>query len=146
MSILEKSPAEARELARGGDDWILVDVRSEQEFAAGHPEGAFNIPIATQDAQGRGLVFNDEFLSVMKASFGSEQRLIMVCSAGIRSMRACEMLAGEGYDRLVNMSAGYFGARGPSGAEEGWAALGFECSQGQPEGHSYGDLAELSKD
>ena len=143
MSIQELSPAEARELTRESEDWVIVDVRSEQEFEAGHPEGAFNIPIARQDEGGQGLVLNPDFLPVMKASFGAEQKMVMVCAMGIRSMRACQMLAADGYQELVNMRAGYHGARDHMGslAEAGWAGQGFETAEGQPAGQSYTELA-----
>ena len=37
------SPAEAQALVAEG--WVYLDVRSEPEFAAGHPVGAHNVPL-----------------------------------------------------------------------------------------------------
>ncbi len=42
--IKRVSPQEALELTRDG--WTYVDVRTEQEFADGHPAGSYNVPIA----------------------------------------------------------------------------------------------------
>ena len=52
------SVAEAEELVREG--YVLVDVRSVVEFEAGHPKGAFNVPVAFIEA--RGQVLNEALL------------------------------------------------------------------------------------
>ena len=45
---------------------VFVDVRTEQEFAAGHPAGAVNVPIAGIDAYGQ-MTPNPDFVRVIRA-------------------------------------------------------------------------------
>ena len=51
----------------------------------------------------------------MKKHFGKDTRLYMSCQAGVRSMNACEELAGDGYTTLINVEGGYGGKRDPMG-------------------------------
>ena len=37
------SPSEAKQLVDEG--WVYLDVRTEAEYAAGHPVGARNVPV-----------------------------------------------------------------------------------------------------
>lgn len=71
--------AAARRIVDGGAH--VIDVRSEDEFAAGHVEGADRIPV------GR----------ISSHSVGRADTVIAVCSNGSRSKRAAKKLAKEGY-------------------------------------------------
>ena len=126
MSYRKIGPEQAREQLESGDGWIYVDVRTVQEFEAGHPPGAFNVPLALPGPTGA-MTMNPEFLAVMQQHFPASARLILGCAAGPRSARACELLAAEGYEDLCNMEGGFLGARGPQGrvVEPGWHACGF---------------------
>ena len=78
------SPQEAsQKLAEG---WTYVDVRTVEEFEAGHPPGAVNVPIALA-APGR-MMPNPDFLPVMAAAFRKDAKIVVGCKAGGRSMRA----------------------------------------------------------
>eukprot|EP00775_Hariotina_reticulata_P008292 gene8292-8478_t len=68
-------PAAAAELLKSG--YKYLDVRTHEEFAAGHPEGAVNVPLLFRtDA---GLAENTEFLPQVKESFPDvEQHLVVV--------------------------------------------------------------------
>ena len=44
MSLTRVSPKDARDLMEK-DGYAYVDVRSIPEFEAGHPEGAYNVPL-----------------------------------------------------------------------------------------------------
>lgn len=46
----EISRAELRRRREAGEDVLVVDVRSAEEFAAGHIEGAVNVPVAEIEA------------------------------------------------------------------------------------------------
>ena len=59
-------PDEAKRRLDGVDGWTYVDVRSVEEFASGHPRGAYNIPIASRHPTVGNLVFNAEFLQVVQ--------------------------------------------------------------------------------
>ncbi len=97
------TPEEAAELMSQGH--VYVDVRSEPEFEAGHPEGALNVPLL--NAGPVGLVPNPEFQAVMEAAFGKDEPLIIGCKAGGRSKRASELLAQAGFSKLSDQVAGF---------------------------------------
>jgi rhodanese-related sulfurtransferase len=139
MPYRNVTPAQAKELLDGGEGWIYVDVRTEAEFAAGHPAGAFNLPVAIGTPPQ--LAMNPEFLAVLKANWKKDQKLVFGCAAGGRSARACEFAANAGYSALVNMSGGFHGARTPLGAvEKGWVACNLPVESGASHDHAYDAL------
>lgn len=63
---------------------LLVDVREEDEFEAGHAEGSVNLPLSRiEDAQ-----------NVLK---DKEAQLFVYCRSGNRSAKACMILNGSGW-------------------------------------------------
>src|SRR5579872_4442418 len=108
MSDIKRvSPREANErLAQG---WIYVDVRTAEEFEAGHPAGAINVPLMHG---GTGpMVPNAEFLPVMKAAFRTDAKIVVGCKSGGRSLRAAAALLAAGFTSVVDQRAGWDGAR-----------------------------------
>ncbi len=73
------------------DSVTIIDVREDDEFAAGHAPGAKNIPLST---------FAEHFEEISKDS-----TVYVICQAGGRSARACDYLEGQGYD-AVNVEGG----------------------------------------
>jgi rhodanese-related sulfurtransferase len=135
--ITRISPQEASEkLAEG---YTYVDVRTVEEFAAGHPAGAVNVPIAL--AASGTMVENGDFVRVMGAAFPKDARIIVGCKAGGRSLRAAKVLTGAGYTNVVDQRAGWDGARNGFGqlVEPGWSRAGLPAEQGQPPGRSWAD-------
>ena len=133
------SPAEA--YARMKDEsFTYIDVRTEDEFAAGHPEGAFNVPVMTASAAG--MEPNADFVSVIEKSFAKDAPLIVGCKMGGRSARAAQALATAGFTRLLDQRAGWDGAKGPFGEliEPGWSRVDLPTETGQPAGRSYAAL------
>jgi rhodanese-related sulfurtransferase len=126
------SPQEAS--AKLAEGWTYVDVRTTQEFEAGHPPGAVNVPFMLADAAG--MVPNPDFLAVMAAAFPTDARLVVGCKTGGRSLRAAQALLGAGYTRVVDQRAGWEGARNPFGqvTEPGWSRAGLPVEEGQPAG------------
>ena len=60
----------------------------------------------------------------------------------MRSQRACELLAHEGYSDLVNLDGGFHGARDPmGGVAPGWATEGFEQATQAEAGKSWDELS-----
>jgi len=57
---------DAADFLAANSDAVFVDVRSRQEFVAGHPEGAVNVPVAEPDEYGQ-MQPNRDFAAVMKA-------------------------------------------------------------------------------
>jgi rhodanese-related sulfurtransferase len=70
----------------------LIDVRSEREFAAGHPQGARNLPPARIKAGDTGLAPDDEIL--------------VICLSGHRSPGQAKRLALMGYTNVANVGGG----------------------------------------
>jgi rhodanese-related sulfurtransferase len=68
----------------------VLDVREDDEWAAGHIEGALHIPLGD--------------LPVRASELPGEQ-LLVVCKAGGRSAQACLYLGGQGH-QVVNLAGG----------------------------------------
>jgi rhodanese-related sulfurtransferase len=133
------TPEEAADLLSQGQ--LYVDVRSEPEFEAGHPEGALNVPLL--NAGPVGLVPNPEFLSVMEAAFGKNEALIIGCKAGGRSKKAAEMLAQAGFSRLSDQIAGFDAGKDAFGrAIPGWSRTALPVGKGRPPGQAYADVKQ----
>ena len=49
-----------------------------------------------------------------RSNFAVDAKLVLGCAMGGRSMRACELLASDGYTDLINMHGGYDGYREPT--------------------------------
>jgi rhodanese-related sulfurtransferase len=132
------SPNEAHE--KMGQGYTYVDVRTEEEFAQGHPMGAFNVPVMLAGATG--MAPNPDFGAVMAASFAPSAKIVVGCKAGGRSMRAAQILAQQGFTDVLDQRAGWDGARNEFGqvAETGWAGAGLPKESGAPEGRSYPNL------
>ena len=113
--IPQVTSEEAAKILRARKDAVYVDVRSEAEFEAGHPEGAYNIPVFFFDSAHR-PVPNPDFVAVVEATFPQEMTLLVGCQSGMRSQHAAEMLAERGYTDVSNVAGGF----GGSPAARGW--------------------------
>ena len=132
------SPQEAsQKLAEG---WTYVDVRTVEEFEAGHPPGAVNVPIALA-APGR-MMPNADFLPVMAAAFPKDAKIVVGCKAGGRSLRAAQALVAAGFTGVLDQRAGWDGARDAFGqmSEPGWSRANLPIERGEPMGRTYADL------
>ncbi|HSO34649.1 MAG TPA: rhodanese-like domain-containing protein, partial [Labilithrix sp.] len=68
----------------------LVDVRTPQEYAEKHVEGAANVPVDT----------------ISSADLGPKDKAVVVyCGSGARSKRAAEALRARGYTRIYDLGA-----------------------------------------
>ncbi len=81
--------------------FIVLDVRTPQEFAAGHIEGARLIPVQDLERHLKALP--------------KDRQIYVYCRSGRRSARAAKMLATHGFDRVENMLGGI----------EAWKAAGY---------------------
>jgi rhodanese-related sulfurtransferase len=134
MAFKRVSPEEAKALI-DREGYVYVDVRSLPEFEAGHPAGAYNVPLMHQGPAG--MTPNPDFLAVMEKSFPKDARLVLGCKAGGRSQRAAGMLEAAGYTSVVDQKAGYEGA-GPD--QPGWRPKGLPTSTTAAAGHTYEGL------
>ena len=76
-------------------NYILLDVRSPEEFNEGHIKGALSMNVN-----------DDDFVSKVK-SLSKEKNVFVYCAAGIRSKKASEMLSNMGFQNVYNLSGGY---------------------------------------
>lgn len=96
-------------LAQGNESVLLIDVRSPQEFAAGHVPGAINIP-------------HTEIGSHLEQLHGAQDRdIVLYCESGRRAGMATQTLQANGFDRLLHLE-GYM---------QQWRERGREQAQGQ---------------
>ena len=130
-------PDEARALI-AEQGFVYVDVRSIPEFEAGHPEGAYNVPIAHLDAAG--MAPNREFLAVMQSNFPKDARLVLGCQSGGRSLQAAALLERAGYSEVVDQRCGFEGARSGFGIEPGWRPRGLPVAVEAQAGRDYASL------
>jgi rhodanese-related sulfurtransferase len=137
-AISRISPKEASD--KLGEGYAYVDVRTVEEFEAGHPSGSLNVPIML--ASPRGMIPNPDFIRVMSAAFAKDAKIICGCRSGGRSLRAAQLLIGAGFTNVLEQRAGWDGARNAFGqvAEAGWSRIGLPSEQGQPSGRSWEDL------
>jgi rhodanese-related sulfurtransferase len=130
MSIKQVEPPQAHEILQSNPDAIYLDVRTEEEFAQGHPAGAINIPVVFLKP-GAAPQPNDSFLAVAQKVLPQDKKLVVGCMAGGRSQRACEILEQAGYSDLTNVRGGFGGARDASGTIVviGWRDAGLPVSR-----------------
>ena len=69
----------------------LVDVREVEEFETLHLEGAQNLPLSQ--------------LADTYEQLDKDQLYYVICKSGMRSARACQFLAEQGYD-VINVQGG----------------------------------------
>ncbi|MGH7932510.1 MAG: rhodanese-like domain-containing protein [Candidatus Binataceae bacterium] len=129
MAINQVEPPQAHELLNHNAGAVYLDVRTEGEFAQGHPAGAINIPVVFMKGPGQ-MEVNPEFAGVAEKVLAKNCKLVVGCLSGGRSQRACEMLEASGYSDLTNVRGGFGGARDASGAVTvtGWRDAGLPVS------------------
>jgi len=146
MSVKEITPQQAHDTLQKETDTVYIDVRTEREFAAGHPGGAVNIPVAFPDPA-RGMVMNADFVKIVEGHFPKDKKIIVGCQAGPRSTAAAGLLEKAGYQNVSNMLGGFGGMRDPTGRviNPGWSSLDLPVSQDNGEGVSYESLVAKLK-
>lgn len=129
MAIKQTEPPQAHEVLTANPDAVYVDVRTEAEFAQGHPTGAINIPVVFIKGPGQ-MEPNDDFLAVAEKVLPKDKKLVVGCMAGGRSQRACDIMEEAGYTDLTNVRGGFGGARDQSGrvVVPGWRDAGLPVS------------------
>jgi rhodanese-related sulfurtransferase len=129
MAIKQTEPPQAHEILKANPNAIYLDVRTEAEFAQGHPAGAINVPVVFIKGPGQ-MEPNDDFLAVAEKALPKDKKLVVGCLAGGRSQRACEILEQAGFQDLTNVRGGFGGARDQSGQVTvvGWRDAGLPVS------------------
>ena len=94
MSIQEVD-AFALEQMREQGEVVLIDVRTEVEFAQGSIQGAKHIPL--------------HMLPLVSDQLENETPVIIICRSGARSAQACAFLGSKGFTNVYNLRGGVIG-------------------------------------
>lgn len=143
MSIRQVTPDEAHKLL-SDEGHRYLDVRTEGEFAAGHPATAVNVPVVIADRATGQMAMNPEFLRVVEAHIPKDTKIVVGCASGGRSQRAAELLTQAGYSHVANMQGGFGGARDQTGRTvvAGWAERGLPVCKDCGAENSYAGLRQ----
>jgi rhodanese-related sulfurtransferase len=136
MNVKRITPDEAKELLESGQGYVYLDVRTANEFGAGHVPGAKNIPYLDVDPMRGGMAPNPEFVSIVERNFPKDANIICGCQRGGRSFKATEALLAAGFQNVVDMRGGYGGEMDNCGCTifPGWAPRGLPTSsESKPE-------------
>ena len=90
------------------DGHILIDIREDNEWAAGHAKGAVHLS--------KGIIERDIETEVPDKS----QTLVLYCGGGFRSALAAKNLQEMGYINVISMDGGF----------SGWKNAGLPIVQG----------------
>ena len=82
---------EAQKMMATETGYLIVDVRTAQEFADGHIPNAINIPNESINA------------TPPKELSDKAQKIFVYCRSGVRSQQAAQKLADMGYTNIVEM-------------------------------------------
>ncbi len=96
------APADLYQRLQAGKAPVILDVRSPQEFAAGHIVGAINIP-DTEVQQ-----------HLPELNKYRDQEIVVHCAGGKRAARAEKVLVGAGFSHVLDLQ----------GHMNGWKAKG----------------------
>jgi rhodanese-related sulfurtransferase len=84
-----------RNMQAAGEPHMLVDVREDNEWAAGHAAGAVHL--------GKGIIERDIEAKVPAKS----TRLVLYCGGGFRSALAADNLQKMGYTDAISLDGGW---------------------------------------
>ena len=105
--VKETNVADVKRRMDGGEKFLLVDVREDNEWANGHVPGAVHM--------GRGVIERDIEAQVPETS----AKLILYCGGGFRSALVAENLQKMGYTNVESMDGGW----------KGWVAEGLPTAK-----------------
>lgn len=80
---------------RSGTNTVVLDVRTPEEFSAGHIPGAINIDVNSPEFAGK------------VAKLDTNKTYLVNCALGGRSVKACSKLAPLNFGKLYNLQGGY---------------------------------------
>ena len=84
-----------KSMRESGEKHVLVDVREDSEWAAGHAQGSVHI--------GKGVIERDIETKVPDKS----TRLVLYCGGGFRSALAADALRTMGYTGAISLDGGW---------------------------------------
>ena len=96
-SIVKRVNVEEFDKLRADKKNVVLDVRTETEFKAGHIPGAMNIDATAAD-------FDEK-----AAKLSKDKTYLVHCGGGMRSARASRKLEGMGFKELYDLAPGFRG-------------------------------------
>jgi rhodanese-related sulfurtransferase len=88
-------PAEFKQALATANNFVLLDVRTQEEFKAGHLAGAKKLDYLSGEFQAN------------LAGLDKEKTYFVYCRSGGRSAGACKALAKAGAAKVYNLDGGY---------------------------------------
>jgi rhodanese-related sulfurtransferase len=95
--VKETNVADVKKRQDAGEKFVLVDVREDNEWAAGHVAGAIHL--------GKGIIERD----IEKTVTDPGAKIILYCGGGFRSALAADNLQKMGYSNVESMDGGWKG-------------------------------------
>ena len=95
--VKETNVADVKRRQDAGEKFVLVDVREDDEWAAGHVAGAIHL--------GKGIIERD----IEKTVTDPAAKIILYCGGGFRSALAADNLQKMGYANVESMDGGWRG-------------------------------------
>jgi len=95
--VKETNVADVKRRMEGGEKFMVVDVREDNEWAQGHVPGAVHL--------GRGIIERDIEARVPQ----TDAKLILYCGGGFRSALVADNLQKMGYTNVESMDGGWKG-------------------------------------
>lgn len=86
------TPTEFDARQRAGANQFLLDVREAEEVAAASVAAAVHIPMGEVPAR--------------LAEIPRDRAVVVMCAAGMRSLRVAQYLVGQGYQDVANLTGG----------------------------------------
>ncbi|MFQ5800324.1 MAG: rhodanese-like domain-containing protein [Candidatus Hydrothermarchaeales archaeon] len=102
LNTQEITASEFMDMYVGGEDFVLIDVRTDREFKSGYIPGAVHIP------------YTELGQRIGELDISKDQRIVVYCEAGVRSKKGANSLLQAGYTNIVDVTDGI----------RGWRALG----------------------
>ena len=99
---LEASEVKLPELQRmisDGEEFVLLDVRTEEEYSSGYIPGAINIHYTDLEAR------------IGELNLSPDAKIVMYCEAGVRSKKGAHALTQAGFTNIVDVTDGMVGWR-----------------------------------
>ena len=93
--VKECTVEDTRKRQTAGEPFVLVDVREESEFAAGHVPGAVHL--------GKGVIERDIEAKIPDPA----TPIVLYCGGGFRSALAADALQKMGYTNVISMDGGW---------------------------------------
>jgi rhodanese-related sulfurtransferase len=86
-----------KKMLAAGEPAVLIDVREDNEWAAGHAAGALHL--------GKGIIERDIETKIPD----KETKLVLYCGGGFRSALAADALQQMGYTNVISLDGGWRG-------------------------------------